>query len=146
MKALAITSTVVLGLIAIAIGWFAIRADPMGGEPVVVIAIDLNNRPASGPSAGGVPDVKEIAPLVPLPSSGPVQQTVPSQAFSGPQMPVSGAALASAGNLSDIALPPWKLWQAPSSCLSVQNPRACGHPWLWRRRCPFGHWTSLRKA
>ena len=94
MKALAISTTVALGLIAITIGWFFIRSDPMGGEPVVVIAIDPNNRPIAGGSADIVPDVKVIAPRVPFPSSGSVQQTVPSQAFSGSQeLPVAGVVL-----------------------------------------------------
>jgi hypothetical protein len=111
MKALAITSTVVLGLIATAIGWFALRSDPMGGEPVIVIAIDLLNRPSNAQSAANVPDVKEITPRVPMPSSGEVQQTVPPQAFSGTEMPVAGVsqpapALASAGNSQHISLPP----------------------------------------
>jgi hypothetical protein len=111
MKALAITSTVALGLIATAIGWFVMRADPMGGEPVVVIAIDPTNRPTAGQMATNVPDVKEITPLVPLPSEGGVQQTVPSQAFSGPQIPIAGvsqpdAAQPSAVGAQSGSLPP----------------------------------------
>jgi polysaccharide deacetylase 2 family uncharacterized protein YibQ len=111
MKALAISTTVALGLIAITIGWFFIRSDPMGGEPVVVIAIDPNNRPIAGGSADIVPDVKVIAPRVPFPSSGPVQQTVPSQAFSGSQeLPVAGvsqpeAPVPSSGNTRVVLLP-----------------------------------------
>ncbi len=110
MKALAITSAVALGLIATILGWFVMRADPMGGEPVVVIAIDPNSRPMAGQTAANVPDVKEITPLVPLPSEGPVQQTVPSQAFSGTQMPVAGVSQADAAMTSAAAqggsLPP----------------------------------------
>ncbi len=111
MKALAITSTVVLGLIATTIGWFVMRADPMGGEPVVVIAIDPNNRPMSGQTMANVPDVKELSPLVPLPSEGSTQQTVPSQAFSSPQLPIAGvaqpdAAQASASGARGGSLPP----------------------------------------
>ncbi len=111
MKALAISTTVALGLIAITIGWFFIRSDPMGGEPVVVIAIDPNNRPIAGGSADIVPDVKVIAPRVPFPSSGSVQQTVPSQAFSGSQeLPVAGvsqpeAPVPSSGNTRVVLLP-----------------------------------------
>ena len=111
MKALAISTTVALGLIAITIGWFFIRSDPMGGEPVVVIAIDTNNRPIAGGSADIVPDVKVIAPRVPFPSSGSVQQTVPSQAFSGSQeLPVAGvsqpeAPVPSSGNTRVVLLP-----------------------------------------
>ena len=62
MKALAISTTVVLGLIITTIGWFFIRSDPMGGEPVVVIAIDPTNRPMNGGSDAIVPDVKVIPP------------------------------------------------------------------------------------
>jgi polysaccharide deacetylase 2 family uncharacterized protein YibQ len=106
MKALAITSAVVLGLIATATGWFALRSDPMGGEPVVVIAIDPTNRPISDQSANSVPDVKEITQLVPLPSEGQVQQAVPSQAFSEAQAPGGGGAQSSGGGGQAMALPP----------------------------------------
>ncbi len=112
MKALAISTTVVLGLIATTIGWFFIRSDPMGGEPVVVIAIDPTNRPMNGGSDAIVPDVKVIPPRVPLPSAGPVQQTVPSQAFSGSrEVPVAGvsqpeAPAPSPGNAQKVVLLP----------------------------------------
>ncbi|MCH8239393.1 MAG: divergent polysaccharide deacetylase family protein [Proteobacteria bacterium] len=109
MKALAITTTVALGLIAAATGWFIIRSDPMGGEPVVVVEIDQESRPADGPARALVPDVKQIAPLVAPPQTAPAQQTLPAQAFAGTMgAAVSQPVAASARNsrASDIALPP----------------------------------------
>ena len=82
MKTLAITSVAALGVIAALIGWFVLRSDPMGGEPFVVIQIDPQARQVAGRSAEPVPDVKQVAPVVPLPGEGTVQQTLPAQAFS----------------------------------------------------------------
>lgn len=73
MKALAITSTVALGLIVATIGLFIFRSDPMGGEPVVVVVIDPDSRPDIGRGGAFVPDIKEMPRLVPLPQTGPVQ-------------------------------------------------------------------------
>lgn len=73
MKALAITSTVALGLIVATIGLFIFQSDPMGGEPVVVVVIDPDSRPDAGRGGAFVPDIKEIPRLVPLPQTGPVQ-------------------------------------------------------------------------
>lgn len=81
MKALVITSTAILGIIAAVIVWFVLRADPMGGEPFVVIAIDPDARPIASQSPAGVPDIKRVAPIEPVPEPSPVQQTVPPQAF-----------------------------------------------------------------
>jgi len=109
MKALAITTTVALGLIAAATGWFIIRSDPMGGEPVVVVEIDPESRPAAGSARAPVPDVKEIPQRVPPPQTAPVQKALPAQAFSGTigataSQPVPAAA-ENAG-AADIRLPP----------------------------------------
>ncbi len=70
MKALAITSTVALGLIAAAIVLFVFQSDPMGGEPVVVVMIDPDSRPAVGRVGALVPDIKEVPRLVPPPEAG----------------------------------------------------------------------------
>lgn len=86
MKTLAITSAAALGLIAVVIGWFVLRSDPMGGEPFVVIAIDPGARQTADRSGDNVPDIKQVAPVVPLPSAdGSTQQTLPAQAFSEPK-------------------------------------------------------------
>jgi len=91
MKTLAITSAVALGVIAAVIGWFVLRSDPMGGEPFVVIAIDPGTRLTAGASGGNVPDIKQVAPIVPLPSAQSVQQTLPSQAFADAKdSPIAG--------------------------------------------------------
>lgn len=82
MKTLAITSAAALGVIAALIGWFVLRSDPMGGEPFVVIEIDPQARQVAGRSASPVPDIKQVAPIVPPPDEGAVQQTLPAQAFS----------------------------------------------------------------
>ena len=81
MKALAITTTAILGLIASAIVWFVMRADPMGGEPVAVIEIDPNSRPVAELSSGpSVPDVKAVTPVVPPPPSQHPQKPDPANA------------------------------------------------------------------
>ncbi|MFQ5625374.1 MAG: hypothetical protein ACE5FM_01815, partial [Methyloligellaceae bacterium] len=82
MKALAITITAALGLFLAVIGWFIIRSDPMGGEPIVVVEIDPDSRPTTGNSRASIPDLKEPPQLVPLPHTGPAQQSLPAQAFS----------------------------------------------------------------
>ena len=91
MKALAITTIAIVGIIASTIVWFVMRADPMGGEPLVVVQIDPAARPAAGLASGPpVPDVKEVAPVAPVvppPSAVPEQQNLPATAFSGPQQP-----------------------------------------------------------
>ncbi|MDA7948496.1 MAG: divergent polysaccharide deacetylase family protein [Hyphomicrobiaceae bacterium] len=89
MKALAITTTAILGIIASAIVWFVMRADPMGGEPIAIVQIDPASRPAAEAVAGPViPDVKAVAPpVVPPPSATTEQQTVPATAFGGTQQP-----------------------------------------------------------
>ncbi len=82
MKALVITTMAIMGLIASTIVWFVMRADPMGGEPVVVVAIDPESRPAAELAGGStVPDVKEVTPVAPPPSVAPVERTVPANAF-----------------------------------------------------------------
>ena len=88
MRALAITSTVAFGLIAATIGWFILKSDPMGGEPIVVIAIGHDSRPNIRPDQAGIPDVQAVRPIVPKPSVGPVQQSLPALAFS--ETPVAG--------------------------------------------------------
>ena len=88
MKALAITTIAIVGTIASAIVWFVMRADPMGGEPLVVVQIDPASRPAATIATGPpVPDVKAVTPIVPPPSTAPAQQTVPATAFGGSQQP-----------------------------------------------------------
>lgn len=110
MKTLAITTAAALGVIAAVIGWFVLRSDPMGGEPFVVIAIDPGSRQIAEQPGGNVPDIKQVAPIVPLPSAGSPQQTLPSQAFSGEkETPVTGSAqpLANAVDASGVMrLPP----------------------------------------
>jgi len=110
MKTLAITSIAALGVITALVGWFVLRSDPMGGEPFVVISIDPGTRQqVAGRSATPVPDVKQVAPIVPPPSEGPVQQTVPAQAFSDPKdTPAAPAprAEASMDGGADLQLPP----------------------------------------
>jgi len=82
MRALAITSIAAFGLIAAAIGWFILKFDPMGGEPVVVITLDADKRQSAvGADKGGIPDLQAVAPIVPEPSTVPAQQTIPAQAF-----------------------------------------------------------------
>lgn len=113
MKALAITSTAILGMIAAMIGWFVMRADPMGGEPVVVIAIDADNRPVSAKTVANVPDVKELSPLVPLPGETSDQQNLPQKAFTGPQIPIAGVAEGAATPASASAAPGGPLTPVP---------------------------------
>jgi hypothetical protein len=85
MRALAITSMVAFGLIAATIGWFIMKFDPMGGEPVVVITLDVDKRQIAQSVEGGIPDVKTVTPMVPEPSTVTDQQTIPAQAFSQSQ-------------------------------------------------------------
>ncbi len=85
MRALAITSMVAFGLIAATIGWFIMKFDPMGGEPVVVITLDVDKRQIAQSVEGGIPDVKAVTPMVPEPSTVTDQQTIPAQAFSQSQ-------------------------------------------------------------
>ncbi len=109
MKALAITTTVALGLIAAATGWFIIRSDPMGGEPVVVVEIDQESRPAGRLARAPVPDVKEMPQRVAPPQTAPAQQTLPAQAFAstmGAAASQPGAASAQNNSAPDIRLPP----------------------------------------
>lgn len=110
MKTLAITSAAALGVIAAVIGWFVLRSDPMGGEPFVVIAIDPGSRQVAAQSSGDVPDIKQIAPVVPLPSPGDVQRTLPAQAFSEPKdQPIAGSSqpvVADGENGRVMRLPP----------------------------------------
>ena len=112
MKALAITSTLALGLIAAAIGWFLLESDPLGGEPVVVLAINPDTRPAAGSAATEIPDVKEATPVVPPPSAGPSQQILPAQAFSDLRekhdndVAGSGTTPSRADEAQNIRLPP----------------------------------------
>lgn len=48
MKALALTSAVLTAMLAIAVGWFSLRSDPLGGEPNALVAIDSLARPTTG--------------------------------------------------------------------------------------------------
>jgi len=88
MRALAITAAVVFGLIAATVGWFIMKFDPMGGEPVVVIVLDPDKRKIAESVRGGIPDVQAVAPIVPTPSTGAPQQTIPPQAFT--ETPIAG--------------------------------------------------------
>ena len=46
MQVITIQSAIVTGCLMVAIGWFALRADPLGGEPHAMIEIDPLTRPA----------------------------------------------------------------------------------------------------
>jgi polysaccharide deacetylase 2 family uncharacterized protein YibQ len=114
MKALAITSTAILGIIAAVIVWFVLRADPMGGEPFVVIAIDPDARPIAGQSLAGVPDIKRVAPIEPVPEPSPVQQTVPPQEFAeSTPAPAAEQAEANSGTSEAATSQPLRLPPVP---------------------------------
>ncbi len=108
MRALAITSTVAFGLIAVAIGWFILKTDPMGGEPVVVISLG-DSRMSIESGQGGIPDVQAVAPIMPKRESVPIPKGVPAQAFSN--APIAGMnqtemPMRPAEGYGDIRLPP----------------------------------------
>ena len=48
MRALALTSAVLTAVLAIVVGWFALRSDPLGGEPHARVTIDSPAPAASG--------------------------------------------------------------------------------------------------
>ncbi|MEM8743916.1 MAG: divergent polysaccharide deacetylase family protein [Pseudomonadota bacterium] len=112
MKALAITTIAILGAIASAIVWFVMRADPMGGEPLVVIEIDPSSRPAADVAARApVPDVRSVTPVVPPPAAATdQQQTVPPTAFEATPQPNPQTPPASTAPVPDgqqlVRLPP----------------------------------------
>lgn len=95
MKALAITSAVFTGLLAVLIGLSVVRPDPLGGEPFAQFAIDPSTRPESagdmviarnpgGPAPAGTPPAG--MPAIPGESpqaQAPAEQTTVSLAAPG---------------------------------------------------------------
>lgn len=111
MKALAITTTVVLGILASAIVWFVMRADPMGGEPVAVIEIDPDSRPVVETAVPApTPEVRTEAPPVSPPSNEQPKNSAPANTPDDPQQAAlekaPPAAAPDAGSQQPVRLPP----------------------------------------
>ncbi len=118
MKTLSITAAAVAGLLVLAIGWMVIGGDPLGGEPYVVVELNLDERPSTDIEPvvtrdGREPGSDGSAPTLPdgdrAPGPGSDSLEMPAQSPSGPQAggepTAPGADTVAAAQVDDLLEP-----------------------------------------